>query len=169
MKPMEKRNLAVIALARAYEQKDEKTIARVETILLPDTVKLPTELEEVLNSWGTSPIEESDMYALIKSAGIEDVKEIAVRTVDIDAFSALDISTLTHKVIQRISNHTDADGVFKTTPKLSAVKLPRTSQIKELKALIIGGGNAGRDRRGCLQASRTRPRRFNRVGARAFP
>lgn len=139
MKPTEKRDLAIISLARAYENKDTALISRVEAILLPDAVKLPPELETALNEWGNNPVVESDMYALIKSAPLEDVKEVAIRKLNLDDFSALDISTFTARVIDRITSKTDADGIYKTTPTLDGMKLPRTSAIRSIKQMILDG------------------------------
>jgi hypothetical protein len=133
------RDLCIIAVARAYEVGDASLISRIEAAVLPDQVKLPAELEDVLNKWGTTPIAEPEMFQMIKTESLENVKDKAVKGLDIDNFTALDISTLTYRVIDRITRKTDTEGVYKTTQQLDSMKLPKTSAIREIKQMIVNG------------------------------
>lgn len=137
MKPSEKRDACIIALARAYEAGNTAVTSRIENIILTDQVKLPPKLEEVLQAWGTTPIDEPEMFDLIMNQPLEDVKVKAMRELNVDDFSALDVSTLAHRVINRITSKTDEDGKFKTTPALDSMKLPKTSGLREIKQMIV--------------------------------
>ena len=129
------RSLALVALARAYEQKDTVVIGRIEAILIPDEHELPKELQECLESWGNTPIEEPEFFELSKSAKIEDLKIASMKELDIDAFDALSIGTFTNKLYKQISDKIDKDGMYKTTPNIDKVKLPKTTQLRKLKQM----------------------------------
>lgn len=133
----EKRNKVIINLAQAYESKMTSITDRVEAILLPEAHELPKELQEVLDSWGKTPIEEPEFYEMItnQKTTFEQAKEMAVKDIDIDAFDAIEIGTLASRVQQKIVNKIDEDGKYKTTPMISEIKLPRTTQLKELKKM----------------------------------
>jgi len=133
----EKMQKAVMALAQAYEQGNTVATDRVEAILIPEKQELPKELQECLDSWGKTPIEEPVFFELTKSAVLEDLKVAAVKDLDIDKFDALDIATLANRVYKQVTEKMDEDSKYKTTPNIDNVKLPRTTQLRALKKLAV--------------------------------
>ena len=131
------RTKCIIALAKAYEQNDTATIDRIEKFLLPQESTLPQELQEVLNTWGNTPIEEPELYDLLYKAGttLEQVQEATAKNINPDDYSAIDIAILASEVRKKVENITDKDGVYKTTPTIDKIKLPKVSQIKTLKKM----------------------------------
>ena len=131
----EKNSAAIIALAKAYEQGNTAITSRVESILIPDAQPLPIELQECLESWGKTPIEEPEYFEASKTAKIEDMKTIAMKELDIDLFDALDVATFTSRLYSQIIDKIDEDGKYKTTPNIDNVKLPRTTQLRKIKQM----------------------------------
>ena len=117
----EKMNKVVMTLAQAYEQNNEKIINAVEAILTPNDQKLPEKLQKVLESWGTTPIEEPVFSELIKTASIEELKLAAVKDLNIDDFDAIEIGTLANRVLKRITDKIDEDGKYKTTTNIDKI------------------------------------------------
>ncbi len=131
------RTKCIIALAKAYEQKDTTTIDRIEKVLLPQESTLPQELQEVLNTWGYTPIEEPEFFELLYKEGttLEQVQEAAAKNINTDDYNAVSIAILASEVRKKIENKTDKDGIYKTTPAIDRIKLPKVSQIKTLKKI----------------------------------
>lgn len=125
----------ILAISKAYEHGDTAVISRLEAIALPSEEKLPPELQECLESWGKTPIEEPEFFKLATSGTLEDVKAAAVKDLNIDDYNAVDIGTLASRVSNQIQGKIDADGKYKTTPNIDQVKLPRTTQLRALKKL----------------------------------
>lgn len=138
MNQQEKRNKVIVLLAKAYEEKDTALTNRVEAIVIPHGEPLPQKLQEVLDSWGNTPIQEPEFYELINKDGttIDDVKAMAIKDLNADDFSALDVAALANRVRYKIIGKIDDDGMYKTTPKIDQIKLPSTSQLKHLKELL---------------------------------
>jgi hypothetical protein len=139
MTPQEKKNKVIITLAEAYESKNTNLTDRVEAILIPNVQVLPAPLQEVLNSWGTTPIEEPAFAKLLieKGTTAEQIKEVSAKDLDLDLYNALDIATLAAKVRSKIMDKIDEEGKYKSTPLIDKCKLPKTSQIKTLKQMVI--------------------------------
>lgn len=137
MNQQEKRNKVIVLLAKAYEEKDTALTNRVEAIVIPHGEPLPQELQEVLDSWGNTPIQEPEFYELINKDGttLDEVKTMALKNLNADDFSALDVAALANRVRHKIIGKIDDDGMYKTTPKIDQIKLPTTSQLKHLKEL----------------------------------
>lgn len=129
------RSKTIVALAQAYEQNNVATTKRIESILLPDDYELPEELQKCLESYGNTPMDEPEIFELAKTAKIEDIKEKVVKELDIDSFSAIDIGTLANRVYKQITDKIDKDGMYKTTPSIDRVKLPKTTQLRKLKQM----------------------------------
>ncbi len=127
----------ILALAKAYEQKDTTTIDRIEKVLLPQESTLPQELQEVLDTWGNTPIEEPEFFELLYKEGttLEQVQEAAAKNINTDDYNAVSIAILASEVRKKIENKTDKDGIYKTTPAIDRIKLPKVSQIKTLKKI----------------------------------
>lgn len=125
----------ILALAKAFEQKDTAIIDRIEKVLLPQENTLPKELQEVLNSWGNTPLEEPEFFELLYKEGttLEQVQEAAAKNINTDNYNAIEIAILANEVRKKVENKTDKDGVYKTTPAIDKIKLPKVSQIKALK------------------------------------
>lgn len=137
MNQQEKRNKVIVLLAKAYEEKDTALTNRVEAIVIPHGEPLPQKLQEVLDSWGNTPIQEPEFYELINKDGttLDEVKTMALKNLNADDFSALDVAALANRVRHKIIGKIDDEGMYKTTPKIDQIKLPTTSQLKHLKEL----------------------------------
>lgn len=135
MKNQENAQKAMFAIAQAYKLGNTVVINRIESILIPDEQELPDELQKCLESWGKTPIEEPEFFKKSEKPSLEELKELAIKDLNIDDFNALDIAVLADRVYKRITNKIDDDGRYKTTPNIDNVKLPRTSQLKALKKL----------------------------------
>jgi hypothetical protein len=129
------RSLALIALAKAYEQNNTAITSRIEAILIPDEQELPKELQECLESWGSTPIEEPEYFEASKTAKVEEIKEMAVKELDIDSFTAIDVGTFANRLYRQVTDKIDKDGMYKSTPSIDSVKLPKTTQVKKLKQM----------------------------------
>ena len=132
------RSKVIVAIAKAYEQNDTATVERIEAILIPNEHELPKELQECLESWGITPIEEPEFFAGLEGATLEDIKAMAIKDLDIDAFDALDVATFASRVHNQIISKIAKDGKYKTTPNIDKVKLPKTSQLRKLKEMSKG-------------------------------
>jgi len=142
MKKIEKKNQVILALAQAYESGNTALTNRIENIVVPDEQKLPKELQEVLDSWGNTPVDEPEFFELTKSANLEELKATSVKDLDIDAFEALDIGTLANRVYKKVTDKIDKDGKYKTTANIDNVKLPKTTQLRALKKLAADGADS---------------------------
>jgi hypothetical protein len=89
----------------------------------------------VLELWGNTPIAEPKFFEATKTAKPGELSVIAVRDLDVDAFNAFDVGILTERVHKKITNKIDDDGMYKTTPSMDSMKLPRTSQINTMKQI----------------------------------
>ena len=137
MKKQDTKHKSILALAQAYEQNNTIIIDRIEAILIPSEKELPKELQKCLESWGKTPIEEPEFFKMTEAATLEEMKEVAVKDLDIDSFDAMEIGTFTNRVYKQITEKLDEDGKFKTTPNIDNVKLPKTTQLRELKKLAV--------------------------------
>ena len=133
----EKMQKVVIAIAQAYNTNNTALTSRVEAIVMPDEQPLPKELQECLESWGKTPIEEPEFFELTQTATFEDLKDAAIKDLNIDDFNSLDVATFADRVYKRVTDKIDEDGKYKTTANIDKVKLPRTTQLKALKKLVI--------------------------------
>ena len=109
----------------------------IDNIVIPHEEPLPEKLREVLDSWGSSPHEEPEFYNFMSKSGttLDEVKLKALKDANEDDFSALDVANLANRVRYKITGKIDDDGMYKTTPNIDMVKLPKTSQLRELKKL----------------------------------
>lgn len=123
----------ILALGRAYEQKNKAITERVEAIMLPDDEELPKALQDIMDSWGNTPIEEPELFALIESGSMHEVSEFAIKNGDLDAFNSIDINVFTRRVIRKVTLKVDNDGVFKSTAKTDKMLLPTMSKIKMIR------------------------------------
>jgi len=133
---------ALIALSQAYALDNTAITDRIESILLPDNQELPEELQKCLESWGNNPVDEPSYdEKIIDKATLEEMKLIAIKDINIDDFTAMDIAVLSDRVYKKVTNQIDDDGKYKTTPTINNVKLPRTTQLRALKKLATDGAS----------------------------
>lgn len=133
MKRDPKQTDAIIALAKAYEEGNTSIISRVEPVLLPQNVKLPDALEEILNTIGSSPIEEPELYAAINTMKPMEYAKLSLKGANRDDFDALDIGLFVNRVFLKITSYVDEEGRYKSTPALDKMKLPTTSSIVKIQ------------------------------------
>lgn len=136
---MEKKTEVIIALAKAYEQKNTQITDRVEAIIIPQDLKLNEVLKEKLKEIKNNPIEESELYKQIKELNVFafNVELCRKLQIDIDAFDSLEIMEFKNAVVNKITDFIDEDGMYKTTSALSGMKLPRASQMNILYDVAV--------------------------------
>lgn len=102
------------------------------------TSALPKQLQDKLNSIGNTPIDEPQLYELIKKSDEEGQAIIALHLLsesEIQEFSAVDIGNFIYAVKRHVVDLTLPDGVFKTTPNTVECKLPSFIQGDNLQRM----------------------------------
>jgi len=137
-KDVENRTKAIMALAKAYEENNVLLTTRVESILIPSEVNLPDELKEKLQLIKTTPIEEPELQSAFESENSFAFRTTVCKKLDVnvDDYDATVITELTIEALKRFRDKMDEDGMFKTTPNLTNMKLPKTSQLQEMMEMI---------------------------------
>ena len=145
---MEKKNEVIIAIANAYESKNEALTNMIESIVLPNNNFAPA-LQERYEALGDTPQDEPKFYELIEkldearqSGNVEAIEDTNDEIAEYllgdkaDEFSALEIANFIDKSIAKIISYQDELGYFKTTPAVSEMKLPNTKDIKKIKKAL---------------------------------
>lgn len=138
---IEKHTKVVMAIADAYTKKNTLLTDRIEKIVLPEEINLPNELKEKLELIQTTPIEEPELQTAFESENTFAFRTTVCKKLDInvDDYDAATITELTIAVLKRFRDKIDADGMYKTTPNLANMKLPKTSQMQEIMEMITNG------------------------------
>jgi len=139
MKNQDKRNEVIVALAKAYEDGNLLVINQVESILTPNKTELKPALQKVLNSFGSNPLDEKEFYEIFSDGNKFKIETASARGLDVDDFNAVEIAQLANRVIHKVTSKLDDDGIYKTTPNIDKMKLPKTSQLGELTQMTQDG------------------------------
>lgn len=123
-----------LALDNAYKTGNVLLTNRVEAIVAPQEIKLPDALQEIYDSLKDSPILEPELYAVLEKDDLrlEGFTQAIAGAVNLDDFDAIIASEFVSRCRFKILNTTDKDGVFKSSPTLDNVSLPKMSVIKQL-------------------------------------
>lgn len=132
---MDKKQKTIITLAQAYELKNTTLTDRIESILVPE-INLPTQLKEKLETLGNTPLDEPEIYETIIKADEDKLRSILFKDMKEDDFDLFDITDFTIAVTKKVTDSIDEDGMFKTTPALDKMKLPRSSDMKDIRQML---------------------------------
>lgn len=126
------------ALNQAYVSGNTFLTDRVEAIVAPQEVKLPDSLQEILDGIKDTPIDEPQLFAILQKDNMNLIgfTEAITSSVNLDDFDALTASEFISRARLKILSKTDKDGVFKSTPSIDQVKLPRMSMVKKLAEAV---------------------------------
>lgn len=129
-----------IALAQAYEAENTLLTDKIEAILTPELSKLPDVLQAKLDAVGDTPISEPDRYKMLQ----DNNRSGFFRSFEgVNGFDALEVGTFLSRATSRIMSFVDADGVFKTTPSLAEMRLPKMDEIYNITDLTEAGATEG--------------------------
>lgn len=123
-----------LALDQAYKTGNTALTSRVEAIVSPQDIKFPEVLELVLSDIKDTPLLEPKLFSILENdtMRLEGFTKALSARVDLDAFDALTASEFISAARHKILDKKDKDGVFKATPAIDQMKLPRISVVKEL-------------------------------------
>jgi len=125
----ENRTEVILAVAKAYEDENTALINKIENIVIKKKPTLPKELQEVLDKIGNTPLDEPEIF---NAKSVHKTIRVVMGDLNIDDFSAADVSNLTKEAYIKVSSIVDDDGYYKTTPAIDKVKLPKTTEIEQL-------------------------------------
>lgn len=128
MKRTKLHTMAIKALDEEYKSGSKKITDRIEEILLPKETKLPKELQEILESFGDTPIGE-------KEAKLLEADDIAKEALGkkISDFNFIEVSEFRARLKNRILAFKDDKGFYKTTPLLDRFEIPMEETIDEIR------------------------------------
>lgn len=134
---MEKKTKVLLAIAREYENKNKNFTDRIESIVLPNELKLNKTLQEKIDDLKDTPIGEPELFKAIKEETALEFKLTLFKhfRLDVDDFDLADSTEAVIAAIKKITDKKDSDGSYKSTPMLDTVKLPRTTQVQELMSI----------------------------------
>lgn len=130
-----------IALAQAYESGNTVITERIESILTPNEFALPEALQSALDKLGDTPIAEPKAYAELEKSDMNGFTEVVAAGVDLDLYDAVTASTFIARARTRILTDVDKDGVFKTTPALDKMRLPKLSEVRAYSDMAKDGAS----------------------------
>jgi len=119
-----------MALAQAYESGNTIITDRIESILAPNDVSLPETLQLALDKFGDTPITEPLLYGALQGGSMDEFATMCSIGLDLDAVDAVVAGTFIARVRTKILLDVDKDGVFKTTPALEPMRLPKLSEVR---------------------------------------
>jgi len=129
-------------LARAYEVGNTIITERIESILTPNAASLPEALQNALDKFGDTPIAEPKLHAALQSGDRDEFAKLCSVGVNLDDYDAIEASTFVSRVRTKILTDMDKDGVFKTTPLLDSMRLPKLSEVRAFSDSVEGKGEA---------------------------
>lgn len=119
-----------MALARAYEEDNTNITERIESILTPSASSLPAPLQTALDKFGDTPIAEPKLYEALETGESGKFSDLCAVGINLDDYDAIEASTYLSRVRTKILTDMDKDGVFKTTPLLDSIRLPKLSEVR---------------------------------------
>jgi len=115
-----------------YEAQISTLADRLEAV-----VQLPELLVTKLQTLGTDPIAEPDVYSAIESG---DPITIALNTLsedEIKQFTAVEIGSFVHAVDLRIKGYKHEDGTYKSTPNTEDCRIPNFIEADKLRKSFV--------------------------------
>jgi len=135
---IEKQTQVIMTIAEAYTKKNTTLTDKIEKIIFPMEINLPNELKEKLELIKTTPIDEPELQTAFESENTFAFRTTVCKKldIDVDAYDAATITELTIAVLNKFRDKIDVDGMYKTTPNLVNMKMPKTSQIQDIMDLV---------------------------------
>lgn len=128
-----------IALAQAYEVGNTVITERIESILTPNELKLPDQLQTALDTLGDTPIAAPEAFSALEKEDPNAFTKACSNGVDLDAYDAVEAGTFIARCRNKILSDVDKDGVFKTTPNLDKMRLPKLSEVRKYSDMAKNG------------------------------
>lgn len=127
-----------ILLAEGYEDEFEKFIESIQAE--KDKRSLPKLLQEKLDKIKNTPIDEPEIFEVLKGIEKEELSiiDLVLRFLteeELDEFSIEDVASFAGMVNRKITARKDEKGIFKQTPNTAGWQRPKPSHIKKYEEL----------------------------------